>query len=353
MFLTLKIYGAPIMATRLINQEDVSNACNELVKAGETPTTLRIHKMLGRGSNSTIQKFIKVWRESEEAQNSKVDQLPAVVELPKEFVEEGELLLKKIFKIAEQQNAHKIEQIHQEKDQAVAAAKAETDEAIEYADEIGAENEQLKESIESKDEKIASLEGDIGSLRAKNGQQAEENAEQEAHIATLNEQIEQLANAISELEKGNALLAQERDSSREALLSAQEKHEINITNIKEDHKAIVKDLQFQHEKSTENLIKANDKAVSDLQAANDRAITDLKTANDQTVNTLQKGLEDAQRQRDDLKNELAKSTEKIAEIQALRDSLKEELSSVSEESSKLKKELERLQQEEQVNEQTE
>src|SRR5680860_418852 len=118
------------MATRLISQEQVSAACEEGSKAGERPTTLNIHKMLGRGSYSTVKKYIDVWMQSDSAKEAQAAQLPSVIELPEEFKEESEHFLKKVFQIAESQASAKVEQIRAERDQAVLAAEDQAKQAV-------------------------------------------------------------------------------------------------------------------------------------------------------------------------------------------------------------------------------
>ena len=82
------------MAKKLISYDDVAQICEDYVTAGEEPTTMKIHKALGKGSYSTITKYLRQWQQSESAQNQKLSQLPAVNTLPDTFASEAELFLK-------------------------------------------------------------------------------------------------------------------------------------------------------------------------------------------------------------------------------------------------------------------
>lgn len=339
------------MARRVITEEDVAKACNDLVAAGEAPSILGVFSILKKGSNSTIQKYMRIWEESEEAKNAKIEQLPAVIELPQEFVDESNLLLKKIFRLAEQQNAHKITQIQQEKEQAIASAKADVAQSIDFADALSTLKEQLEDDIEVKDKEISELKAEILDLNTRNSGLSDANTSLKAESEGLESQIEQLASAISELEKSEALLKQERDAANSGLDKAQEKHGSDIANLKSDHKEAIKELDVQHEKATQNLIEANNKAVADLKAANDSAIAELKSANTQTVSTLQQGLEDAQKQRDNLKTELTESIQRFNESQGNCENLRGELTTANNKIAQLESELAKAQ-ENKVNEQT-
>ena len=52
------------MPARLISFDDVKRVCDQIKKEGEQPTTLLVHKALGRGSFTTIQNFVKQWEMS-------------------------------------------------------------------------------------------------------------------------------------------------------------------------------------------------------------------------------------------------------------------------------------------------
>ena len=87
------------MALRL-TEEEVHAACAEIAAQGERPTALILLDKLGRGSLTTITKYLNSWNASDEAKVLGVESLPAIVELPPELTKDGEGLIKKIWAVA-------------------------------------------------------------------------------------------------------------------------------------------------------------------------------------------------------------------------------------------------------------
>lgn len=146
------------MATKRVTQDEVNEACNQITQAGEQPTTIRVRENIGRGSFNTIQKMMKIWRESDEAREQAVDSLPVLVELPAEFQDESLLFVKKIYKLAEKLHYAKIEQINQSAEQRIATANDETQKALDYTDAVNKENEQIKLELGDLHDKVRALE---------------------------------------------------------------------------------------------------------------------------------------------------------------------------------------------------
>lgn len=87
------------MALRL-TEEEVHTACAEIAAQGERPTALILLDKLGRGSLTTITKYLNSWNASDEAKVLGVESLPAIVELPPGLTKDGESLIKKIWAVA-------------------------------------------------------------------------------------------------------------------------------------------------------------------------------------------------------------------------------------------------------------
>jgi chromosome segregation ATPase len=313
------------MAARLITPEAVANACSELVKAGETPSTLKVHKMLGKGSPNTVQKFIRLWRDSEEAKEAKADQLPAVIKLPAEFQSDAELFLKKIFKLAEQHHSAKVEQINQERDQAVAAAQQEAQDSLEYAEGIGQKNEELTESLVAANDQIVALEKEFGSLQnrvdslEKENQDLNEQLDEETE--TARSKIEELAASLSVNEKSQALLEQEKNQAVQSLLDAKSEHSDALESLNSKHDAYIVELKSEHSS-----------AIKELKSGSDKATKDLKDAHRQALSLAENSLKDVQSQRkelfDSIKTEQAinaKYAESLKEKDSLINSLQKEV----------------------------
>lgn len=304
------------MAPRLISPEDVAKACNDLVKAGEEPSIIKVHKMLGKGSPNTVQKFIKQWRDSDEAKAAKAEQLPAVIQLPESFKNEAEIFIKQIFKLAEKEHDAAIERNNLEKEQAIAKADAEIKEAMEYAEGISATNEELTGEVEQLKKQIAELDVKNGSLQNQLDEAHKENADLEEELETAAQNTEELASVISELEQKVALLEQERDMAVKSVETTKAEHEQEVKDLKADHQQELKTLKAEHSDTLKEIkaenaklikdIKAdNAKAIKDLTAANDKATKALTTANDKTIKSLEASLSDAQKQRDSYAEKLA------------------------------------------------
>lgn len=314
------------MVAALITQEDVAQACRELVKAGESLSAVKVRKLLGdKGGYSTIQKFIKGWRESEEAREAKADQMPAVVQLPESFSEDAMLFLKKVFKLAQDEHAAKVEQIHQEREQAVAAAQADVQEAVDYAEELGNQAEKLKEDLAAEKMKVAQLEETVGALKGQVVNLERERGELENEADASAAQIEELAGLVSELEKQVALLTQERDMAARSMVEAKAEHADIVVSLKAEHEAKLADTlaaaKAEHQRTTEALkleyesrqaaaleaIKADHAQVlSDVREAAVRSAQDLKDAHAEA-------LADVRQQREDLAAKLDAERAVVAE----------------------------------------
>lgn len=314
------------MVAALITQEDVAQACRELVKAGESLSAVKVRKLLGdKGGYSTIQKFIKGWRESEDAREAKADQLPAVVQLPESFNEDAMLFLKKVFKLAKDEHAAKVEQIHQEREQAVAAAQADVQEAVDYAEELGNQAEKLKDDLAAEKMKVAQLEETVGTLKGQVVNLERERSELENEADASAAQIEELAGLVSELEKQVALLTQERDMATRSMAETKSEHAEIVASLKADHETKLADAlvaaKAEYQRTTEALkaeyesrqaaaleaIKADHAQVlADAREAAVRSTQDLKDAHAEA-------LADVRQQRDDLAAKLDAERAVVAE----------------------------------------
>lgn len=280
------------MAKRLITQEEVTNACNELVKAGEQPSTLKLHKMLGRGSYGTIQKLIATWKESDDAKDAQVAQLPAVVELPSQFTEDGQILLKKIYHLAEQEHAAKVEKIRTECDSITAKAALDVEEAVNYANEISEE----KEEIESKNQElllqVKQLETQLQQALANIDNCKAEREKSEIALAKSNDKVSSQSNQITVLEKELSITEKNLTAAQADIVKNNDTHNKNIESVRNQHNADIKTLKSEHTQAVKDLKSANDSAVKNLTKAHDTAITELKAANSKTISTLESQVKD-------------------------------------------------------------
>ena len=324
------------MAARLINKEDVAEACKSIVASGEQPTTVKIHKILGKGSFSTIQKFILLWKESDEARDIQLEQLPAVVQLPAEFLEGSESFLKSIYQLAEQQHASKVVQIKADSEQLINTARDEAQESVEYAESIGEENEQLKEQVKLSSDRVTDLEKENGGLLRKVEATEQDNTELSTSLADAEASIKQLTESLSKYKTDLALSAQSLEQSKSELMKVESNHSSTILTMKTDHNSAISELKSDHDKAILdhnekiNLLKSDhDSELSELKLDHKSNIAEIKTVNKNAINELKlaskdladmnaKALSlsemataDAQKQRDEA---IAKATTKKATV---------------------------------------
>ncbi|MCD2453362.1 DNA-binding protein [Methylicorpusculum oleiharenae] len=88
------------MSSPRLTEEAIHATCADIASQGERPTVLNVYERLGRGSLTTITKYVNSWKDSGEAQVFKAEELPAVVKLPNELIKEGEDLLKRMWTVA-------------------------------------------------------------------------------------------------------------------------------------------------------------------------------------------------------------------------------------------------------------
>lgn len=298
------------MATRLIEQEDVSKACNDLIRAGEEPSTIKVRKILGKGSHSTIQKFIKTWKESEDGKAVQVDLLPAVVDLPPEFKEGADIFIKQIFKLAEDQHMAVAEQIKQSCDQAVAVAHAEVREAVDYVETVDQENADLKESLEFLGKEKTGLLAEKGSLEKQvteltfKGQNLQDEVKRkekglsdlqkivanvEGQVVTQTNLVTKANNTIAGLQKEIDLMKKAAEKQDGLLKSAtgqinnlQGEAKVAAQQATND-KAIITDIKdrlasmsTEHQSEIESIKEGYRTSIAELKISQTTAVTDLK-----------------------------------------------------------------------------
>lgn len=83
------------MAAPLVTIEDVFTAANDLKAAGQKVSILNIHKIVGRGSFTTISNFLRKW----EGEN-KHEPLAQELVIPEVFAGESEMFIRKLWKMA-------------------------------------------------------------------------------------------------------------------------------------------------------------------------------------------------------------------------------------------------------------
>ena len=90
------------MARKLVTKEHVEELANDMKLAGKIPSVLRLHKALGRGSYSTIRKYLSEW-ESENTPLEHVREQEAEEDIPEDLAQNADLFIRRLWVMAQGQ----------------------------------------------------------------------------------------------------------------------------------------------------------------------------------------------------------------------------------------------------------
>ena len=203
---------------KMITESDVFEAARELVAAGEQPSTLAVHKLLKRGSYSTIQKHLRVWEESDEAQAARIEELPSVADLPEALQQDAIMLIKKIWYAAQQEASATIEKEREALAQAQAEAEKAKQEAIDYADQLAERAEDLEEQLEQAKAQNTKLNDAIRDLQHENDKTTLQNENLVVEVKRLESEIERLKANDNESIKAISLALQKQTEKQAELI---------------------------------------------------------------------------------------------------------------------------------------
>jgi chromosome segregation ATPase len=243
------------MAIRL-TEEEVHLACTEIATQGERPTSLNLLDKLGRGSLTTITKYLTSWNASDDAQAIEAESLPAVVQLPSELSKEGEDLLKKMWNVAKNLTDTELEIQREALKQAEIANQLKVEEAFKFSEAQAMKIERLEEDF-------TSLENQLNTECMTHKQTENKLNNAEKTNVGLSKDNEQLQHEILELK--NQLLALEEtnkavNQNKQAL---QENYSKEI-KVKDDEIRVLEiDLGKVNEKFSSSVTTSN-KLISDL-----------------------------------------------------------------------------------------
>lgn len=134
------------MAIRL-TEDEVHIACTEIAAQGERPTSLNLLEKLGRGSLTTITKYLNSWNQTDDAQAIDAESLPSVVQLPSELSKEGDDLLKKMWNVAKNITDNDLEIQREALKQAEIANQQKVEEAFKFSEAQALKIERLEEDL--------------------------------------------------------------------------------------------------------------------------------------------------------------------------------------------------------------
>lgn len=279
------------MTSQRLTEEEVHAACADIAAKGERPTALKLLDYLGRGSLTTISKYLNSWTKTEEAQAIDAQALPAVVQLPEELSKDGNDLLKKIWNIAKGIAVSELDVQKEALKQAEKDSLARVEEAFAFSEAQSLKIERLEASLEEMKGKLA----------------AEEN------------QHHQTATKLNDVEKTNVALSKDNEQLR---------HEIDAL------KATITDSEEQR-KSAEQERKVLE---SDHTAELKKKETEIKSL-DMQVHKLQTSLDSISSAHDQLKADIKGKVSELSSSKVELEKLVVRYESASNDLSLLKKEL--------------
>jgi len=243
------------MAIRLL-EEEVHAACAEIASQGERPTSLTLLDKLGRGSLTTITKYLNSWNASGNAQAIDAESLPAVIKLPESLSKEGEDLLKKMWNVAKNLTDAELE-IQRE---ALKQAEIENREKVEEAFKFS-EAQAIK--IDRIEEEINVINNQLDTELTEHKKTASQLNEADKVNVGLSKDNEQLKNEILELKKQIVALEDTNKAVNQSKQVLQENHTKDIQQKDSE----IKGLDTQGTKlqaSLEQAVKSHDQLKSDI-----------------------------------------------------------------------------------------
>ena len=224
------------MAIRL-TEEEIHTACTEIAAQGERPTALTLLDKLGRGSLTTITKYLNSWNSSDEAKVMGVELLPVVVALPAELTKDGEGLIKKIWAIAKGLADEELDIQREALKQAEINNKAKVEEAFKFSEAQALKNERLEDTLAAVKTEAEQKHADYLTAMAQLNVAEKENVGLSKDNDQLNHEISELKAKITALEDLNKIILADKQALEEKQLVALKQKDKTIQSLElENHK---------------------------------------------------------------------------------------------------------------------
>ena len=276
------------MAIRL-TEEEVHNACTEIAAQGERPTALTLLDKLGRGSLTTITKYLNSWNSSDEAKVLGVELLPVVVALPAELTKDGEGLIKKIWAIAKGLADEELDIQREALKQAEINNQAKVEEAFKFSEAQALKNERLEDTLASikteADQKHADYltamtklnvaEKVIVGLSKDNDQLNHEISELKAKIKALEDLNKIILVDKKALEEKQLEALKQKDKAIQSLELENHKIQLTLTSTLASNTQLQADNQAKTTQYTDCVLKLE--KTNHLHEASVTELTDVKT----------------------------------------------------------------------------
>lgn len=271
--------GFTLMSRTGIDYDSVKQAAIKLLSQGTAPSVQRVRELLGTGSNTTIAGHLKNWREEHAAK--KMHHLPAT--LPEELIATFETLWQTAMEHAEKQMT-------------------EVKKALEQ------QEEKLQQEKTLIDKTMIDLKSQMGELTQKMEEKAQENLALQTKLALTDERLEKQISETNRIEQQYKLrlkhMLEEKHQAIEKieqLQNAINKQQQDLTAQSEKYQALLEKERALQENSEKRWVQLIDQARTESQNLRKKYELNLRS---QTA------------QIESLQNNLSKSQEKIAVMQA-------------------------------------
>lgn len=243
------------MALRL-TEEEVHTACAEIAAQGERPTALTLLDKLGRGSLTTITKYLNSWNASDEAKLLGAETLPAIIELPAELTKDGESLIKKIWAIAKGIADEELDIQREALKQAEITNQMKVEEAFKFSEAQALKNERLEDTLTALKAQLDEKQQDYVQAVTKLNDAEKINVGLSKDNDRLQQEISALKNQVTTLEASNKVAAQDKQTLQQQHDAALKQKDTEIRSF---------DMQVHKlQLSLDSTVKANEQLKADI-----------------------------------------------------------------------------------------
>ncbi|KLV03656.1 hypothetical protein ABT56_18330 [Photobacterium aquae] len=305
------------MVAAKVTVENVFAVANRIVDQGEKPTVLKVHKALGVGSYSTIQKHLKAWEESDAGLEAMKAALPDEIVLPNN-AQDAMADAMKIIWAAAQKAAQAIIEKHQ------LAIQAENEEQEAMIRDVLGKVETTELRLKDAEARVRQLESERdasiderATLRQQlDASQLELSREQSAHQEMRNQHASEMKIANAQVDELKQALAKSNDAlsnSQHELIAELSRHDESkqqLASVSAELKASERLLGNLESQIAE--LKVGSREYRDSVTETRNALTDARVSE----SALGAELKDARNVIDELKVQLAESQKMFTDLKA-------------------------------------
>jgi chromosome segregation ATPase len=294
--------------TQRLTETEVHSACVSIAAQGERPTALTLLEKLGRGSLTTITKYLNSWNASAEAKNLGAETLPAIVKLPPELTKDGEDLIKKIWSIAKGIADEELDIQRDALKQAELVTHSRVEEAFKFSEAQAMKIERLEDDLSDLKSELAKEQNNLAKTAHQLNEAEKGNVGLSKDNDRLDHEVNELKKHIADLEDGNKVTAREKQELLNEHADALKQKDAEIRAF---------DIQVHELKTSLDSISKSNGKLNDSIKQKDAEIRSF----DIQVHELQKSLNAAVKSNEqlvsDLKNKESKLSGLVIELEKL------------------------------------